>query len=508
MINLREIPYFLRFQNNLEVLYLSGNYIHGTIPHWIWNASDRLQDIDLYSNLLTSTGHNPIAFCKSLKVIVISDNMLQGNLPVPPPNTVMYSVHDNRLTGNIPPTICNCTSLEVLDLSNNNMCGPIPQCLGNSLESLVALVLQNNNFSGTIPEPYPKECTLNVLDLSQNHLTGEVPKSLSNCKMLQILDLSVNQLEQTFPIWLGTIPQLQVLLLHYNKFHGVMGSPRISSEFPMLRIIDLSHNYLTGDLPVKYIQIWNAMRISGTPDTELYIETQVTYQNQSITWYMEYPSSITLRNKGVKRNYEEILNIFTSIDLSSNKFTGYIPDSFGSLEALQSLDLSNNELTGPIPPSIGNLKQLESLDLSHNKLSGVIPQQLASELNFLAFFNVSYNLLSGHIPRGPQFETFDYNSYMMNAGLCGFPLSKTCETVQTLPDNEGDEEEDESDADDFRGGYIWVFILAGLGSGIVVGIVMGNIFVDRYPWLIAGVVKNFGGELKNRRRLMMQNIRD
>ncbi|XP_074365493.1 receptor like protein 27-like isoform X1 [Apium graveolens] len=508
--NLSEIPYFLKFQNNLQVLYLDDNNIHGKIPYWIWNASDSLQEIRLSSNFLTGMEHNPIALpSTSIKSIDISDNLLHGNLPVPPRSTLRYSVFRNRFTGDIPSAICNCTSLEILDLSDNRMSGPIPQCLANSFEALVALILQKNNFSGTIPEPYPEKCTLNVFDLSQNQLMGRVPKSLSNCKMLQIFDLSDNQLQQTFPDWLGTLPRLQVLILHSNKFHGVMGSPRNSFEFPMLRIIDLSQNNLTGDLPVKYIQTWSAMRIFH-PDKELqYIEVQVTYQNKNkgdfIVWYVHYTSSIIIRNKGVKRYYGRILNVFTSIDLSSNKFTGHIPESFGSLEALESLDLSNNELTGPIPPSIGSLKQLESLDLSHNKLSGLIPQQLGEKLNFLAFFNVSYNLLSGPIPRGQQFETFDKDSYMMNSGLCGLPLSKTCGSPQSPPADDGDEDEDESDAD--GGGFIWIFILAGVGSGLVVGIVMGNIFVDRYFWLIAGVVQNLRLTLKNRRRPKRQNIR-
>uniref|UniRef100_A0A164ZUZ1 Leucine-rich repeat-containing N-terminal plant-type domain-containing protein n=1 Tax=Daucus carota subsp. sativus TaxID=79200 RepID=A0A164ZUZ1_DAUCS len=104
------------------------------------------------------------------------------------------------------------------DLSDNNLGGPIPHCLADSLETLF---LQKNNFSGTIPQTYPKECDLRMMDMSQNQLTGKVPKSLSNCKMLQVLDLSNNQMKQTFPTWLGTLPRLQVLLLHFNMFHGL-----------------------------------------------------------------------------------------------------------------------------------------------------------------------------------------------------------------------------------------------------------------------------------------------
>nr|XP_017251217.1 PREDICTED: receptor-like protein 12 [Daucus carota subsp. sativus] len=504
--NLSEIPYFLKFQNSLEVLLLRGNNIHGEIPHWIWNASDHLETIDLSANFLTAMKHNPMALqSKSLIVIDISNNMLKGNLPLPPPNTVQYIVSNNRLTGDIPPMICDGKSIKILDLSNNSMSGPLPQCLSSSLE---ALILQENNFSGTVPQICPSECNLRVMDLSRNQLSGEVPKSLLNCNMLQILDLSNNQMEQTFPNWLGNLPQLQVLLLRSNKFHGAVGSPRIHTEFPMLRIIDLSQNSFTGNLPLEYIKIWNAMKVFR-PDIEMYINTEVNFENRRVQWTESFQSSIILTNKGVKRVYIKILNTFTAVDLSSNKFTGKIPEHFGSLEALRLLDLSNNELMGPIPPSLGNLTQLESLDLSHNKLSGFIPQELAAQLNFLEFFNVSYNNLSGPIPQGLQFKTFDNNSYIGNSGLCGFPLSKICGCVQSLAADDDEEEDDNNISDDqFPGGFDWVFILSGLGSGLVTGFVMGNILTDKHPWLIAGIAQKLRGKQKNMKRRKRQIIPD
>ncbi|KAI3675105.1 hypothetical protein L1987_84689 [Smallanthus sonchifolius] len=177
----------------------------------------------------------------------------------------------------------------------------------------------------------------------------------------------------------------------------------------------------------------------------------------------EFPYSMTLTNKGVKREYQKILNIFTAMDLSCNNFEGQIPQSLQDLHGLESLNLSNNHFTGSILPSLGNLKNLESLDLSHNELSGQIPQKLL-QLGFLAILNVSFNHLDGQIPQGKQFNIFENNSYLGNLELCGKPLSKECKNskvLTALPPTSSNEYESLLPSDIID----WMVILLGVGSG-------------------------------------------
>ncbi|GLT39430.1 hypothetical protein SLA2020_136220 [Shorea laevis] len=155
----------------------------------------------------------------------------------------------------------------------------------------------------------------------------------------------------------------------------------------------------------------------------------------NIVFTHAYPYSMTITNKGVKMEYAkilEVLEIFSAIDLSCNKFEGQIPDVVGSLKGLQLLNLSNNILVGPIPPASGNLKNLEELDLSQNKLTGSIPKRL-TQLNFLEVLNLSHNHLIGPILRGQQFDTFDNSSFNGNSGLCGLPLSRKCDNSKASP---------------------------------------------------------------------------
>lgn len=50
-------------------------------------------------------------------------------------------------------------------------------------------------------------------------------------------------------------------------------------------------------------------------------------------------------------------------------------------------------------------------------------------------------------------------------------------------------------------------MLAGTGRGLVVGFVMENIIADTCPWVIYGILQNFGGTRKNMRR-RKQTIRN
>jgi len=121
------------------------------------------------------------------------------------------------------------------------------------------------------------------------------------------------------------------------------------------------------------------------------------------------------------------------IDLSSNGFTGYVPNELSSLKGLRSLNLSRNQISGAIPDDIGALRALESLDLSFNYFSGHIPTTL-SDLTFLSSLNMSYNDLSGRIPSGRQLETLNnMYIYIGNPGLCGPPLLNNCSTNETNP---------------------------------------------------------------------------
>ncbi|KAI3769481.1 hypothetical protein L6452_00584 [Arctium lappa] len=477
--NLKEFPAFLRFQHKMRILFLYNNKLDGLIPEWSWNKNlETLEMIDLSFNFITGfQQHQHFLPWVRLKYFSIAANQLQGRLPIPPKTMVYYDVSYNTLEGEIPPLICEVKSLQLLDLSSNNISGNLPLCFGNLSNSMLVLDLKRNNFQGPMMNTFTQGSPLKRIDLSENQFVGQVSKSLTNCTNLEVLSLGDNSFEDNFPFWLGTLVKLQVLILRSNKFYGAIQSVKtVCSQFPNLRIIDLSNNGFSGHLPQKYFETWRAMKSVYSGDSS-FLKLEVSIERFDTV----FPYSMTITNKGVKTEYTRILNIFTAIDLSSNNFEGEIPQSLEDLRGLESLNLSNNHLSGRVLSSLGNLKNLESLDLSRNKLSGEIPQELL-QLGFLAILNVSFNQLDGRIPQGKQFNTFENNSYMGNLGLCGKPLSNECQNSKVLtPQQTNNKSESFFPSEKVD----WIVIFSGVGSGLAIGIVIGHFLYTRYiDWVI------------------------
>ncbi|KAL4578014.1 hypothetical protein LXL04_014129 [Taraxacum kok-saghyz] len=371
--------------------------------------------------------------------------------------------------------ICEAKSLRELDLSSNNMGGTLPPCLGSSSNSLFILNLRGNSFRGEMMNVFTHGSQLLSIDLSENGFTGQLPRSLTNCTDLEVLSLGDNSFNDVFPFWLGTLAKLQVLVLRSNKLYGpIQDSKNVSSHFSKLRIIDLSNNRFNGRLHERYFENWNAMKSAYNGESSV-LESWMFLNSFS----SQRPYSMTLIYKGVRTQFEQILDIFTAIDLSSNNFEGDITISLQDLRGLESLNLSNNHFTGSVFPSLGYLKNLESLDLSRNKLSGEIPQQLV-QLGFLAIFNVSFNNLDGRIPLGKQFNTFDKSSYEGNPRLCGEPLSNECQNQnQNAPrPSRPEPTSDESDSLFPSEGLDWVFVFSGVGSGLIIGMLSGTFCIQ------------------------------
>lgn len=109
---------------------------------------------------------------------------------------------DMQLSGKIPQPLEYCGSLQLLDLSGNDLSGNIPSEICSWLPYLVTLDLSNNDLYGTIPPELANCSYLNTLLLSGNRLSGEIPYQLSSLNRLKKFSVANNRLTGTIPLGL------------------------------------------------------------------------------------------------------------------------------------------------------------------------------------------------------------------------------------------------------------------------------------------------------------------
>ncbi|KAL6211039.1 hypothetical protein ACLB2K_016267 [Fragaria x ananassa] len=128
---------------------------------------------------------------------------------------------DMGLKGQFPRGVQNCTSLTGLDLSSNDLSGPIPEDIHQLISYISSLDLSSNSFSGPIPRSISNCTLLNVLKLDNNKLTGQIPPELAQLRRLKTFSVSNNQLSGPVPNFNnGTIG-----VESYANNHGLCGAP-------------------------------------------------------------------------------------------------------------------------------------------------------------------------------------------------------------------------------------------------------------------------------------------
>ncbi|CAN1181995.1 Probably inactive leucine-rich repeat receptor-like protein kinase At5g48380 [Linum perenne] len=106
---------------------------------------------------------------------------------------------DMGLKGQFPRGLKNCTSITGLDLSSNELSGPLPDDIGQLIKFVTTLDLSSNAFSGTIPTSLANCTYLNVLNLGHNRLTGQIPGEISNLDRMKSFNVANNLLSGPIP---------------------------------------------------------------------------------------------------------------------------------------------------------------------------------------------------------------------------------------------------------------------------------------------------------------------
>ncbi|XP_052194350.1 probable LRR receptor-like serine/threonine-protein kinase At2g16250 [Diospyros lotus] len=256
-------------------------------------------------------------------------------------------------------------SLQVLDLRSCSITGAIPSSIGN-LTSLTALYLSNNRLTGVVPPSLGQLSSLLVLDLSRNSLAGSIPSSFTSLGNLTLLDMSSNFLSGIIPPAIGTLSKLQFLNLSNNGFSSSIPAPL--GGLSGLVDLDLSVNSFTGSVPVDLRGLRN-------------LQKMVLGNN--------------LLAGSLPGNLFPSLTKLEFIVLNHNNFTGSLPEVLWSMPEMRFLDVSSNNFTGILPNiSLNAAVTAAVLNLSQNRFYG----GLTSVIRRFSFVNVSGNYFEGRVP--------------------------------------------------------------------------------------------------------------
>lgn len=234
-------------------------------------------------------------------------------------------IGSQSLSGLLPSSISNLTSLIRLELQSNKISGALPSLKG--LSTLQVLLLHGNLFTSMPSDFFSGLTSIQVVSLDYNQFhPWELPPSLKDCSAL--VNFSANGVNLT-----GSVPDILA----------------DAGTFPGLSHVNLAFNMLEGTLPPGFGL--------GSPIAVLWLNGQ-NGKSGGLTGDISVVGNMT--------NLQQLW-------LHSNQFSGPLPD-FSQLVNLWDLELRDNHLTGPVPTSLAAIKTLKNVTLTNNLLQGPVPE--------------------------------------------------------------------------------------------------------------------------------------
>ncbi|KAJ4830433.1 Zygote arrest protein 1 [Turnera subulata] len=174
------LPSALGSLSDLRHINLRNNRFYGSLPPELFRAEE-LQSLVLYGNSFAGSLSNEIGKLKYLQALDLSENFFNGSVPasiVQCKRLRALDLSQNNFTGSLPNGFgSGLVSLEKLDLSFNKFSGHIPSDMGN-LSSLQGTVdLSHNLFTGSIPASLGNLPEKVYIDLTYNNLSGPIPQT-------------------------------------------------------------------------------------------------------------------------------------------------------------------------------------------------------------------------------------------------------------------------------------------------------------------------------------------
>lgn len=221
-------------------------------------------------------------------------------------------------------------------------------------------------LNGTIPYSIGNLTDIRHVDMSNNSIYGNIPVSICNLTRLEYLNLGMNALS-------GSIPDVNVPH-SYNVTYNTTS------------LVNVTDNGTTTE------------QIANVTATNL-IETNISHLDIGMLIHLK---ELYLYSNKLTGQITDTIGSLTNLeilDVSDNYFSGTIPSNIGDMTRLEELHLHSNNLVGSIESNVGQLTNLQNLSLSYNYFVGSIPTTIA-DLTKLHTLSLHHNQLSGPLHDG------------------------------------------------------------------------------------------------------------
>ncbi|XAR62031.1 Non-specific serine/threonine protein kinase [Bertholletia excelsa] len=373
---------------------ISGWSLSGSFPGHVCSFLPELRVLRLGNNKLRGNFPAGITNCSHLEELNISLTYLPGTLPDFSPLTSLrlLDLSYNHFTGDFPMSVTNLTNLEFLNFNENDKFNlwQLPENF-STLTKLKTMILTTCMARGPLPASFGNMTSLVDLELSGNFLVGEIPAELGRLKNLQQLELYYNQLAGEIPEELGNLTELTDIDMSVNWLTGKI--PASLCRLPKLKALQIYNNSLTGEIPgeiansttLTILSIYDNMLTGEVPWGLGRSSPMVVLELSENQLSGELPAEAC--NAG-KLKYFLVLQ---------NKFSGHLPESYSKCRTLIRFRVNSNNLEGPIPERLLALPHVSIIDLGFNRLNGSISKAIASARNLSELFMQS-NRISGTLP--------------------------------------------------------------------------------------------------------------
>ncbi|KAG6484513.1 hypothetical protein ZIOFF_053031 [Zingiber officinale] len=301
--------------------------------------------------------------------------------------------------GNLPPWSGVTCSQQgdyrvVTELEVYAIVGSFPIAVTNLLD-LTRLDLHNNKLTGPIPPQIGQLRHLKIFDFVSWHILDfNIIIVLFPCFLLCFRNLRWNKLQDGIPPEIGQLKKLTHLYLNFNNLKGEI--PVELANLPELRYLYLQENRLSGEVPPELGNLKNLQHLYCSLSFSLYSCACITVLI-AYSCLLAYASCWTL-NDLIRDG--DVFPSLRNLYLNDNQMTGSLPDQLANMNNLEILYLSNNKMTGPVTRKLVQIPRLTYLYLDHNAFTGGIPDGLYKHPFLKELYIEGNQLKPGAKPKG------------------------------------------------------------------------------------------------------------